>query len=131
MFISEKEFLSLFGWSDFFESHVSDQFSQELFPARIICEERNLYRIQSGPNHIFWAAVSGKLKFNASDRMDFPSVGDWVMAEQQPGSERGVIHQLLPRRSVIYRKVVGEASERQILAANVDTILLRRQLTKT
>lgn len=124
MFISEKEFLSLFGWSDFFESHVSDPFSHELFPARIICEERNLYRIQSGPHHIFWATVSGKLKFNASDRMDFPSVGDWVMAEQQPGSDRGVIHQLLPRKTVIYRKVVGLASDRQILAANVDTIFI-------
>ena len=48
MFISEKEFLYLFGWGDFFEDQIPDHVSTQMFPARVICEERNLYRYKSG-----------------------------------------------------------------------------------
>ena len=101
MFVHEKEFLSLFGWGDFFENQIPDTILNQAFPARIICEERNLYRVQAGLNNIFWASVSGKLNFNASSRMDYPAVGDWVMVELPPQSERGVIHHILPRKTAI------------------------------
>ena len=45
MLNSQKEFLSLFGWDDFFESQNTNSVSYNLVPARVICEERNLYRV--------------------------------------------------------------------------------------
>ena len=79
-----------FGWDDFFESQILDLVSNSLFPARVICEERNLYRVQAGSSQIFWASVSGKMQFNAVSRVDYPAVGDWVMVDLPGQSERGV-----------------------------------------
>ena len=124
MFIIDKEFLSIFGWSDFFENQILDPVLNQAFPARIICEERNLYRVQAGLNNIFWASVSGKLNFNASTRVDYPAVGDWVMVELPPQSERGVIRYVFPRKTAIYRKQIGASADKQILATNIDTVFI-------
>lgn len=124
MFISEKEFLFLFGWDDFFESQILNLVSRSLFPARVICEERNLYRVQSGHDQIFWASVSGKMQFHASTRAHFPAVGDWVMVERPAHSDRVVIHQVLERKTMIHRKQVGSSADVQILSANVDFVFI-------
>ena len=120
MLSSEKEFLFLFGWDDFFQSQISDLVSGSLFPARVICEERNLYRVQAGLSQIFWASVRGKMQFNAATRAHYPAVGDWVMVELPSQSDRGVIHQVLQRKTIIHRKQVGASADMQILSTNVD-----------
>jgi ribosome biogenesis GTPase len=129
MLSSEKEFLFLFGWDDFFESQIPDRVclsgepqgsTCSLFPARVICEERNLYRVQAGLNQVLWASASGKMQFNAVSRVDYPAVGDWVMVELPSQSDRGVIHQVLQRKTTIHRKQVGSSADMQILSTNVD-----------
>ncbi|MFZ3229824.1 MAG: ribosome small subunit-dependent GTPase A [Pseudobdellovibrio sp.] len=124
MLSSQKEFLCLFGWDGFFESQIEVQppnlvFSS-LYPARVICEEKNLYRIQLGLNDVRWASVSGKMQFNAMNRVDYPAVGDWVLAEVPDQADRAVIHRICPRKSIIYRKQVGSSADMQILSTNVD-----------
>ncbi len=120
MLISDKEFLFLFGWDDFFASQVPDLDSSSLIPAKVICEERNLYRVQAGPQQIFWASVSGKMQFNAAGRAHYPAVGDWVMVDHSPQADRGIIHRVLERKSTIHRKQVGSSADMQILSTNVD-----------
>jgi len=120
MLNSEKEFLFLFGWDDFFESQISNLVSSSLFPARVICEERNLYRLQAGLNQIFWASVRGKLQLNAATRAHYPAVGDWVLVDLPSQSDRGIIHQVLQRKTIIHRKQIGSSADMQILSTNVD-----------
>lgn len=48
--------------------------------------------------------------------------GDWVAIEGAPPSVR--VSQVLPRRTAISRKVKGAAAVEQVLAANVDVVLL-------
>ena len=86
----------------------------------MICEERNLYRLQSSHNNIFWASVKGSLQFNATSREHYPAVGDWVMVDLPAQSDRGIIHQVLKRKTTIHRKQVGSSADMQILSANVD-----------
>lgn len=40
------------------------------------------------------------------------------------GGEHAVVHGVLPRQSVISRKVAGNTNEEQIVASNVDTLFL-------
>ena len=120
MLSSQKEFLSIFGWDDFFESQILDPNLSSLIPARVICEERNLYRLQVGIHQSLWATVSGKMQFNAILRADYPAVGDWVMVEIPPQSDRGIIQQVLKRKTIIHRKQVGSSADMQILSTNVD-----------
>ena len=124
MLSSEKEFLFLFGWDDFFQSQYPDLVSGSLFPARVICEERNLYRVQTGLHHVLWSSISGKMQFNASTRVDYPAVGDWVLVELPDQSDRGVIHHVIPRKTIIHRKQIGSSADMQILSTNVDNVFI-------
>lgn len=60
------------------------------------------------------------MQFNAGSRIDYPAIGDWVIAELPGFSDRGVIHQVLKRKTTVHRKEVGSSAELQILATNVD-----------
>lgn len=109
-----------FGWSDFFTpTHVGEE-NKVLIPSRVICEERGVYQVQWTMKDSGWAAVSGKMQYQASGRKDFPAVGDWVLIEFQAGAERSIIHFICPRKSTIYRKQIGSSSDAQILSTNVD-----------
>lgn len=123
MLNSDKEFLFVLGWDDFFESHAANFASELLIPARVICEERNLYRVQSGLEKTTWSSVSGRLHFTAKSRADLPAVGDWVLIKPNTG-DKAVIHHILPRKSVLSRKQSGSSSSMQILATNVDYVFI-------
>ncbi|MFN2463020.1 MAG: ribosome small subunit-dependent GTPase A [Candidatus Dormibacteria bacterium] len=62
--------------------------------------------------------VPGRLRTRRA--ADHPAVGDWVIVEP----ETGVVLELLPRSSALQRKVPGAASEAQVLAANIDIVLV-------
>nr|WP_233476071.1 ribosome small subunit-dependent GTPase A [Paenibacillus sonchi] len=68
--------------------------------------------------------LAGKLRHSLTDSGEYPAVGDWVVLALQDGGEHAVIHGVLPRHSVISRKVAGNTLEEQIVASNVDTLFL-------
>jgi ribosome biogenesis GTPase len=51
-------------------------------------------------------------------------VGDWVAIRKRPAGERGAIVGVLPRRSRFSRKVAGNVTEEQIVAANVNVVFV-------
>ena len=72
-----------------------------------------------------WLSVcSGTMQYEATERRDFPAVGDWVAVEKMPGEERGIIHAILPRTSLFSRKVAGMTIAEQIIAVNIDIVFL-------
>lgn len=121
-------FLTNFGWDDFFESQVLTLSSKTLLVGRVINEEKNLYRIQTDKEQIVWAGVPGKMMYESHGRADFPAVGDWVVVDLQPGADRGMIRHIYQRKNALQRKKVGEVSEIQILATNVDYVLVATSL---
>lgn len=70
------------------------------------------------------AQVSGKMRYAARSRSDYPAVGDWVAIQPRPEEGQATIQALLPRKSRFSRKVAGAMTEEQIVAANVDTVFL-------
>ncbi|MBY0412729.1 MAG: ribosome small subunit-dependent GTPase A [Bdellovibrionales bacterium] len=124
MINSNKEFLSLFGWDDFFQSQVLTLSSESLFIGRVINEEKHLYRVQFGIDENISASVTGKMQFEAMGRVDYPAVGDWVLIHKTSNNERATIRHILKRKTVLQRKKVGEVSEIQILATNIDYVFI-------
>lgn len=128
---SQKEFQIAFGWNHDFENHMQSlEIGENYFPARVICEEKQLYRIQFGFEQTMWAMVPGKLQFNAVSRFDFPAVGDWVMVEVPQGSDRALIRSILPRKSIMRRKQVGASSDEQLIATNIDYVFITTSLNQ-
>ena len=105
-----------YGWSPFFEHQVASLARPDLRFARIVEEQRGLYRIAGDADG--WAGVSGRFRHEAAGAADFPAVGDWV------GVAGGSIHLRLARRGTVSRAAPGRAVEEQVVAANVDTIFL-------
>ena len=107
------------GYDAFFELNKpkSDEFSV----ARIIAEYKGSYKVKNSSGE-YLAKVTGKRIFNASSREDFPAVGDWV-AITELNNEQAVIHEILPRRTVIKRKY-NNKNEVQIIATNIDIALI-------
>ena len=60
----------------------------------------------------------------ATRREGLSAVGDWVAVRPTPGEATGTIEAILPRRSKFSRKVAGELTEEQIVAANIDTVFI-------
>ncbi len=104
------------GWNPFFDARAAGLERRDLKFARVVEEQRGLYRIAGDVEG--WAEVSGRFRHEAITAADFPAVGDWV------GVEGAIIHARLERRSVVSRAAAGRAVEQQVVAANVDTIFL-------
>jgi ribosome biogenesis GTPase len=51
-------------------------------------------------------------------------VGDWVYVEKKPDNDFGVIHTLLERRTLLRRKSAGNVIGYQMIAANVDYVVI-------
>lgn len=90
---------------------------------RIIAEHRQLYVINDGQEH-FLGEVSGKFLFTTERPADFPKVGDYVRFFRPDAESRAIIQELVPRRTVISRKVAGDKTAEQILAVNVDSVFI-------
>jgi ribosome biogenesis GTPase len=70
------------------------------------------------------ASTTGRLRHLADDASQFPVVGDWVVCRIDGASSKALIQNILPRKTKISRKVAGERTEEQVVAANVDTVFL-------
>jgi ribosome biogenesis GTPase len=53
-----------------------------------------------------------------------PAVGDWVAIRKRRDEDRAVIVAVLPRRSSFSRKMAGQVTDEQVVAANVDIVFL-------
>jgi ribosome biogenesis GTPase len=93
-----------------------------LLQGRICAELRESYRILHLGATID-ARVSGRFRHAAQTRLDYPAVGDDVAFELSGGGP-AVIHDVLPRRSIIARRAAGNAFAEQAIAANVDYLFI-------
>jgi ribosome biogenesis GTPase len=92
-------------------------------PARVLAEHRGSYVVATGERDIT-ATVSGKFRYAAASAEDFPAVGDWVALEMGDGGQSAVIQGVLPRSTRFVRPARGPMPEAQVVAANVDLVLL-------
>jgi ribosome biogenesis GTPase len=114
--------LQQLGWNDFFQSQLGEIPTEHIL-ARVAGEQRGAYLIlaERGPLD---ATVAGRFMHEATDRGDYPAVGDWVLARPLSGEAKAIIQSVLPRRSKLSRKSAGERTDEQIMATNVDTVFL-------
>jgi ribosome biogenesis GTPase len=115
--------LTWLGWDASFDGHFQAYETKGFVRARVILEHQHIYRVQTETDDVL-AHVSGGLRHRAAGRQEFPAVGDWVAIEPPVAGHRAVIQAVLPRRSKFSRKVAGETTVEQVLAANIDTVFI-------
>ena len=115
--------LTSIGWNSFFENHFETYRSQNFTAGRIAVEHKERYEIYTEHGELS-GEITGKFRFEAERREDFPAVGDWVVMHVIPDDRFALIHAVLPRKTKFSRKVAGSTTEEQIIAANIDTVFI-------
>lgn len=128
--------LHILGWNDYFSKAFKAIEEENYLPLRITREDRGLYTAE-GSSGTFQCRVTGRYRWIHSLKSEYPAVGDWVAASSSEQCEedidehedsetlrKALIHSVLPRRSAFSRKVAGEVTEEQVVAANINTLFI-------
>ena len=110
------------GLTDEIASYIKDNNLSDFAIGRVTQEHRDRYIVSTGEKE-FDAEITGNLRFTANTRADFPSVGDWVTMTIYD-SDLAIIHEILPRKSVLERQSVGKFGEKQIISTNIDVAFI-------
>lgn len=86
--------------------------------ARVMAVDRDLYTVRPTGGEDIQARLSGRFRHEAEDATKLPCAGDRVAVEIS--AEVGVIHDVLPRDTVLRRKRPGKDIDFQLIAANID-----------
>jgi ribosome biogenesis GTPase len=108
--------LEQLGYGPFFERQRA-AFGEPIEPARVAAGGRGVLHLLTATG-ARRATVSGRLLHEAEDGAALPAVGDWV------GLRPGAVVHRFQRRTCLLRKAVGRRTEAQVLAANVDTVMI-------
>lgn len=111
------------GWTARFAEAFAAVAAPGLEPARVSLEHTHIYRVLT-PAGERLARVAGRLRYGATERADFPAVGDWVALETPAAGGDARIRAVLPRSSRFSRRAAGNPTEEQVVAANVDVVFL-------
>ena len=111
--------LERLGWSPFFEQQRA-ALDEPVEPARVAAGGTGIHQVLTarGPQR---ATVAGRLLHEAGDPAGLPAVGDWVGL--RPGGDGRIVHRF-ERRTCLLRKQAGRRIEAQVLAANVDAVMV-------
>jgi ribosome biogenesis GTPase len=90
--------------------------------ARVIAVDRDLYTVRPTGGEPIQARLAGRFRHAAKDATELPCVGDSVAVEIC--GETCLIHDVLPRDSVLRRKRPGKDIEFQLIAANIDVAFI-------
>ena len=114
--------LEQLGWSSWFQTRFLPHAEQGWEPGRVSADYGEALALGSATGDLI-GRVTGKLRHDGTTQADRPVVGDWV-AFQRETSLRGTIHAVLERKTAFTRKVAGETTEQQVMAANIDRVFV-------
>jgi len=114
------------GYDAQLDTFIKSQDLVEFEIGRIIRESKKKYMVktQAGNYH---GQISGKLRHEAKSRSDFPAVGDWVAVKQMEENQV-IIHEILPRKTIIERQAIGRFGKKQTIATNVDVAFVMQDI---
>ena len=119
--------LEKLGFDNWFKDKVDLSKTNDFKIARVISVNKNSFVVSNGVKDIY-AELTGKFLFNSEDSLDLPAVGDWVYAQLFDDDSLAIIHDILPRKSLLKRKASGKKVEYQLIAANIDTAIIMQSL---
>lgn len=109
------------GWSDWFAQKVACSPEHSIARVAAVDREQLLLADQTGT---FRAKLAGSFLHRHHLAYELPCVGDWVCLDRQPGDDFGMVCSLLERRTSLRRKSAGNTVDYQMIAANVDFVVI-------
>lgn len=114
------EKLKRIGFSDWFQDSIDKEKSIIHEIARVVSVHRDSYAITNGSSAEVFAEGSGHLIYTADSASDLPTTGDFVYADFYDNESHAIIHEVIPRKTVLKRKAAGKLVDFQLIASNID-----------
>ncbi|MER6913396.1 ribosome small subunit-dependent GTPase A [Streptomyces sp. NPDC000594] len=111
--------LTPYGWDDGWADAFTPYAAQGLIPGRVVRVDRGLCDVLT-PEGIVRADTAFVVPH---DPMKVVCTGDWVAVDPAGGDPR-YVRTLLPRRTAFVRSTSSKRSEGQVLATNIDNIVI-------
>ena len=115
------------GFEKWFLDNVDPVDLESFDIARVVAVHKDSYILNNGENDVF-AELIGKMLFSAASPIDFPAVGDWVLATFYDKGSFSIIHNVLHRKSLLKRKTPGKRIDFQLIASNIDAAFIVQSL---
>lgn len=115
--------LDALGWNEWFASQAGLGGTGNNIMARVAAVDRDQLLLV-GEHGFFRAKLSGKFLHAAEGSMQRPCVGDWVCVEKSVQDQFGIVHGVFERQTELRRKAAGDSVEYQMIAANVDFVIV-------
>ncbi len=112
---------SMLGWNDSLEEQFLRWSGSGLAPGRIVGEAGHGYDVETDAGR-FNAVVSGHFRYIAACRADYPAVGDWVLLRGE--NDPLQIERVFERSGLLSRRAAGRKCDEQVIAANIDLMLI-------
>jgi len=107
--------LTALGYGPFFSQQLDLEAEAGLRPARVLAD--------LGARLLLGLGGEERLALLPAPLRGQAAVGDWVVCQPLPGGE-AVLRRVLARRSAVSRQAAGAATAEQVMAANVDLLLV-------
>jgi ribosome biogenesis GTPase / thiamine phosphate phosphatase len=115
------------GYNIYFDNYRKERNLISFEIGRIIIEHKERYIVKNDSGE-FESEITGNLRFSAKSRSDFPAVGDWVAFLKY--DDLGIIHHILPRKTILERQAIGKFGEKQIIAVNIDFAIIMQAVDR-
>ncbi|MBK1789953.1 ribosome small subunit-dependent GTPase A [Persicirhabdus sediminis] len=116
------------GWNQAFAKEFAQYAKKGWVPARLIRDNKITYGAlmvdEEGDFLEREVVMGGKVYHDAACDADLPAVGDWVALDLGGGDLDTIIRARMSRQTCFSRKVPGKSSEEQVMAANVNVVVV-------
>ena len=92
--------LEKIGFDKWLLERVTPESLEQFDIARVVAVHKDSYTINNGEVDVL-AELVGKIIFSASSPVDYPAVGDWILASFYDENTFAIIHEILPRKSLL------------------------------
>lgn len=115
--------LEEFGYSSWFSEQIDPANETHLETLRVVAIHKGECEVSDG-EEACPAKMTGRLRHHAKSKLDYPTVGDWVLVKKSDGEEPGRIVRVLERQTELKRKTAGRTTRYQLIAANIDVAFI-------
>lgn len=117
--------LADYAWTEELAQEFAEIFegAEDILPGRVAVRYKGQYAIIT-PEGEIPARIKGALRYNAITWAELPVVGDWVGVKKREHESLWRIQGILKRRTALQRKVKGNKTCAQVLAANVTKAMI-------
>lgn len=117
--------LEEFGFNTWFSQQIDP--NSQMTVARVTAVHKGECEVSDGIE-TRPAKTTGRLRHHATSKLDYPTVGDWVLVKDFKNTDFGRINQVLRRQTELKRKSAGRQIRYQLIAANIDTAFIMQTL---